>query len=366
MREHLFSPITLSARELNNRIVVSPMCQYSALHGNATEWHLVHLGSLAVSGAGLVIIEATAVNPEGRISHKDLGLYSDDNEEALARVISFCRKNSLSAIGIQLAHAGRKGSTCPPWEGGGTLPENLRWQTVAPSAIARDEVSLVPHELTLSEMNAIKSDYVHAAQRAVRLGIDLIELHCAHGYLLHEFISPISNMRTDAYGGSAVNRMRFPLEVAEALRAVWPTERILGARITGSDWMDGGLTIDDGVSMTEALKKRGFDYVCVSSAGIVPRTNIIVRPGYQVSFAEHIKKNTSMPTMAVGLITEPKQANDIILNNQADMVAMARSFLGDPRWVWRAARALGVDIEYPPQYARSHVSILPHGKSETF
>ena len=359
MNKNLFSSIQLGSLELKNRIVVSPMCQYSAENGNATDWHLMHLGSLAISGAGLLIIEATAVNPEGRISEKDLGLYSDDNEAALSRVISFCKKYSNTAIGIQLAHAGRKGSTCPPWEGGGTLPEEISWEVVAPSPIARDLKSLTPHELTVEEMGVLKNNYVEAARRAVRLGIDLVELHCAHGYLLHEFLSPISNKRTDMYGGSRENRMKFPLEIAEAIREVWPTERVLGARITGSDWVDGGITIEDAIFVTEELKRRGFDYVCVSSAGILPRTDLVIGPGYQVPFAAQVKKATGMPTMAVGLITSPEQAQEIVSNNQADMIALARTILDDPHWVWHAAKKLGAQVEYPPQYSRSHYSIWP-------
>ena len=349
----LFSPISLRGLTLPNRIVVSPMCQYSAIDGDATDWHLIHLGQFALSGVGLLMIEATAVSSDGRITLGDLGLYSNHNEKALARVIRSCRAYSSVPIGIQLAHAGRKGSAHVPWKGGGPLGKSEgAWRTVAPSALPRDKGWPIPHALDKAEMDCIKDSYANAAKRAGRIGLDLIELHVAHGYLLHEFLSPISNQRTDQYGGSLENRMRFVLEIAVAIRKSWPADKPVGVRITGSDWIPGGLTTEDAVVLAKELKSLGFDYVCVSSGGIIPKTDMITGPGYQVPFAARVKKDADIATRAVGLINDPLQAEEIISSGKADMVALGRAFLDDPHWVWHAAFRLGVDITYPPQYIR--------------
>ncbi len=339
------------------------MCQYSASEGSASDWHMIHLGNLALSGAGLLMIEATAVNAEGRITLNDLGLYSDENERALDRVLKACRTYSQGiAVGIQLAHSGRKGSAHVPWHGGGPLKSSEgAWITRAPSPISRDPATWpAPHEMTLAEIEALKNDYVHAAKRAERLGIDLIELHMAHGYLLHEFMSPISNHRTDHYGGSLENRMRLPLEIVTSVRSQWPTTKPMGARITGNDWMPDGITIEDAATFTERLKTAGLDYVCISSGGIIPITNMPSDTNYQIALAEHVKKKTSGITIqTVGRITSPQQAEEIISSGKADMVAIARAFLDDPRWVWHAARQLDVDIPYPLQYERVRPAIWP-------
>jgi len=329
------------------------MCQYSAIDGDATDWHLIHLGQFAISGVGLLMIEATAVSADGRITLGDLGLYSDQNEKALDRVIRSCRAYSSVPIGIQLAHAGRKGSAHVPWKGGGPLGKSEgAWQTVAPSVLPRDVGWPIPRALDRAEMDGIKDHYVDATKRASRIGLDLVELHIAHGYLLHEFLSPISNKRTDQYGGSLENRMRFVLEIAATIREVWPADRPVGARITGSDWISGGLTIEDAIVLAKELKSLGFDYACVSSGGIIPKTDMITGPGYQVPFAARVKKDAGIVTRAVGLINDSFQAEEIISSGKADMVALGRAFLDDPHWVWHAASRLGVDIPYPPQYLR--------------
>ena len=355
MTSHLFTPISLRELTLPNRIVISPMCQYSAVDGSATNWHLIHLGHLALSGAGLLMIEATAVNKEGRITHSDLGLYSDENEEALSNVLQTIRKFSGdTAIGIQLAHSGRKGSAHVPWEGGGPLLQaESAWKTLAPSEIARDSSWPIPEEMSLPQIEKLKNDYTSSTVRAQRLGIDLIELHIAHGYLLHEFVSPISNHRNDQYGGSLENRMRLPLEIVRSMRAEWPTNKPMGARITGSDWLEGGLLVEDAIAFTNLLKSAGLDYVCISSGGIIPKTNMPETVDYQISLAEQVKKKVDVKVQAVGLITNPIQAEEIIKSGKADMVVIARAFLDNPRWVWHAAEKLGVNIPYPPQYMRA-------------
>jgi 2,4-dienoyl-CoA reductase-like NADH-dependent reductase (Old Yellow Enzyme family) len=360
MTSPLFSPIALRQLTLKNRIVVAPMCQYSAEDGSANDWHLLHLGSLAVGGAGLLMIEATAVEARGRISLGCLGLYSDANEAALRRVVAACRRFGNTPLGIQLAHAGRKGSATRPWEGIRALTAaEGAWQTCAPSAIPLDDGWPAPHALGATEMDALVDAFVSATRRSTRLGIDLVELHCAHGYLLHEFLSPIANRRDDAYGGSLENRMRLPLRIAKAVREAWPAERPLGARITGTDWLEGGFTIEDAVQLARALKAVGLDYVCVSSGGIVSKAPIPVGPGYQLALAERVKRDTGIATRAVGLIAEPHQAAAAIAAGQADMVAMARAFLDDPHWVWHAAEALGASAAMPPQYARVRADLWP-------
>jgi len=360
MTAKLFTPIDLGGVTLANRIVVSPMCQYSAADGAMSDWHLVHLGSLAVSRAGLAIIEATGVTREGRISHGCTGLYSDLNEAAMKRAVDVYRGITKAPIGVQLAHAGRKGSAHVPWQGGKALgPGESPWQTVAPSAVAFAEDWHTPRALAADDIRGLADAFVAAAGRALRIGLDLIELHSAHGYLLHQFLSPLSNQRTDRYGGSLENRMRAPLEIAGALREAWPKDRALGARITASDWAPGGFEAQDAAAYAKALKGIGFDYVCVSSGGAVAHQKIKVVPGYQVHLAGQVRRASGLPTMAVGMIVEAQQAEDILQSGQADMVALARAMLDDPRWVWHAAERFGVKLDYPPQYRRAHPDQWP-------
>ena len=353
----LFTPIQLGGLTLSNRIVVAPMCQYSATDGCMGDWHLTHLGSLAISGAGLLVIEATAVTREGRISHGCSGLYSEANEAALRRVIDHCRRLTKNPIGIQLAHAGRKGSTHVPWEGRSALePHEDPWSTIAPSALPYDTRPEwhTPREATLEEIKGLVDAFAASAQRSVRLGLDVVELHAAHGYLLHQFFSPLSNTRTDAYGGSLENRMRLPLEVARALREVWPKDRCLGARISGHDWHEEGAMIEDTIAFTKELKKIGFDYVCVTSGALLGQTRYTIGPNYQVPLAAAVKKCVpDMAVRAVGMIADPDQAEEILATGKADMVAMARAFLDNPRWVWHAAEHFGTTVPVPPQYGRA-------------
>ena len=355
----LFSPIRLGPIEFDNRIVVGPMCQYSAIHGDANDWHLVHLGALAKSGAGLLVLEATAVEAEGRISHGCLGLWGDENEAALTRVIGFCRKHGLARLGIQLAHAGRKGSAQVPWEGGRALgPDADPWPTVSASAIPFADGWHVPAEATEADLARIETAFAAAAKRAVRLGFDLIEMHAAHGYLLHQFLSPISNRREDEYGGSLENRMRFPLRVFEAVKAAAPGLAV-GARITGSDWIPGGVTPEEAVAFAVELKARGADYVDVTSGGISLAAKIVLGPGYQVPFAAEVRRGADIPVLAVGLIVTPEQAEAIVASGEADMVTLARTALDDPHWAWHAAQALGAEVRRPPQYARAAPDLWP-------
>ncbi len=356
----LFTPLQLGGVTLPNRIAVSPMCQYSADDGCMSDWHLVHLGSLACSGAGLVMVEATGVTREGRISHGCTGLYSDHNEAAMKRVVDACRRITRSPIGLQLAHAGRKASVSRPWEGGKPLGAGESpWQPVAPSANAYDQGWHVPHELAVAELRSLTEQFAAAARRALKAGFDVIEMHSAHGYLLHEFLSPLSNHRKDLFGGSEENRMRFPLEVASALRDAWPKERALGARISASDWAEGGCGPAEAVAYARELRRIGFDYVCVSSGGLVPHQKLKLGPGYQVPFAAQVKKSVPIAVRAVGMIAHPEQAEEVIASGSADMVALARGLLDNPRWVWHAAERFGVRLDYPPQYARSHPSVWP-------
>jgi 2,4-dienoyl-CoA reductase-like NADH-dependent reductase (Old Yellow Enzyme family) len=350
----LFSPIRLRGIELANRIVVSPMCQYSADDGVANDWHFNHLGTLSNSGASLVVIEATGVERRGRITHGCLGLYSDDCEAALARIIAYCRRYGTARLGIQLGHAGRKASAQRPWEGAQPLkPDDDAWETIAPSAIPFGPHWPPPREMSLADMERVRDAFVAAAKRAVRVGVDAIELHGAHGYLLHSFLSPISNKRTDEFGGSLAARMRYPLEVAEAVRAVMPPSMPLGARITGNDWVEGGLTPADAASFAKALKGIGVDFVCVSSGGISADARPAMRPNMNVGFAEIVKRETGMPTRAVGLIATPKRAEAIVAEDQADMVALARAMLDNPHWGWHAAKVLGAEVTRPKQYERA-------------
>ena len=357
MSPKLFTPIQLGGVTLPNRIVVSPMCQYSAQEGRMTDWHLMHLGQFACSGAGLMMVEATGVTPEGRITHACTGLYDDATEKAMARGLEIYRGITKHPIGIQLAHAGRKGSTHPPFAGGKPLgPGEAPWQTVAPSPIPFGEGWHTPSELSIPEIKDLVEKFVSATKRANRLGFDAVELHSSHGYLLHEFLSPLSNQRKDDYGK---NRMKAPLEVARAVRDVWPKERCLGARISASDWMEGGLRPDDAVAYARELKRVGFDYVCVSSGALVPHARIPVAAGYQVPFAEKVRREAAINVRAVGLIVLPAQAEDIVASGKADMVALARAFLDDPRWVWHAAEHFGVKIEVPAPYARTRPDQWP-------
>jgi 2,4-dienoyl-CoA reductase-like NADH-dependent reductase (Old Yellow Enzyme family) len=353
MTSALFQPFDLAGLPLANRIVIAPMCQYSAEAGSATDWHMIHLGHLALSGAGLLIIEATAVEADGRITPADLGLYSDANEAALARVLAAIRRYSPIKMGIQLAHAGRKASSAAPWDGGQQLPiAGGGWRTWAPSALAPHPHEEVPAALDAAGLARVRDGFVQAARRAVRLGFEAIELHGAHGYLLHEFLSPISNRREDAYGGSLENRMRFPLEVFDAVREVAPGCPV-GVRVSATDWVPDGWDLEGTVAFAHALKARGCDFIHVSSGGLSPAQQIPLGPNYQVEFAARVKRDVGMPTMAVGLITEPQQAEAIVAEGEADMVALARAMLYDPRWPWHAAAALGAQVSAPKQYWRS-------------
>ena len=353
----LFEPIQLGGITLPNRIAVSPMCQYSADDGSMNDWHLMHLASMAMSGAGLVMVEATGVTREGRISHGCTGLYNDHNEAAMKRVLEACRRLTRSPFGLQLAHAGRKGSAQLPWLGGKALkPEESPWQTAAPSAIPYGDGWHVPHELSTSDLVSLKDSFVQSARRALSIGFDLIEMHAAHGYLMHEFLSPLSNRRKDAYG---TDRMKFPLEVAHALREAWPKDRALGARISASDWAEGGAGVDDAVAFARELKKAGFDYACVSSAALVPQQKMKVEPGYNAPFAARVRKEAGIATRVGGMIADPAHAEAILQSGAADQICMARALLDNPRWVWHAAERYGVKIDYPPQYARSHWALWP-------
>ncbi len=353
----LFSPAKLRDLALSNRIVIAPMCQYSAEEGCATEWHMIHLGSLALSGAGMLVIEATAVEAIGRITAGDLGLYDDATEAALKPVMAAIRKHSKMAVAMQLGHAGRKASSNAPWDGGQQVPlDNGGWIAEAPSAIPTRAGELPPKEIDVAGLVRIRDAFAATAKRADRLGIDAIEVHAAHGYLLHEFLSPISNQRTDNYGGSLENRMRFPLEVFDAVRAAFPVNKPVGVRVSASDWVDGGWDVEQTIAFAQELKKRGVDWMDVSSGGVSPQQKITLGPGYQVPFADAVKQATGLPTMAVGLITETQQAEDILAAGKADFIAIARGILYDPRWPWHAAAELGGQVQAPPQYWRSQPS----------
>jgi 2,4-dienoyl-CoA reductase-like NADH-dependent reductase (Old Yellow Enzyme family) len=351
----LFENFTLRALTLANRIVVSPMCTYSADDGSATPWHHAHLGSLALSGAGLLFVEATAVVPEGRITPGCLGLYSDANEAALAPIVAMVKAAAPVAVGIQLAHAGRKAASLAPWIGGRLRPTDAGgWQTVSSSAVAFNETDPVPRALTAAEIEALPAAWARAAQRAVRAGFEAVEVHMAHGYLMHQFLSPQCNRREDAWGGSFDNRSRLPLAVFDAVRAAVPARIPVGVRISATDWLEHldepSWTLEDSIVFTRLLKARGCDWIDVSSAGISPRQKIVAGPGYQVPFAQAIRAATGLPTIAVGMITEPRQAEAVVAQGQADLVALAKGFLFDPRWAWRAAAELGVPVRAPKQY----------------
>jgi 2,4-dienoyl-CoA reductase-like NADH-dependent reductase (Old Yellow Enzyme family) len=353
----LFSPIQLRGLALPNRIMVAPMCQYSADNGEANDWHFTHINSLALSGAALFCIEATHVERIGRITPGCLGLWNDATEAALKPILASVRKYSKIAVAMQLAHAGRKGSSHTPWNGGQQIPlPEGGWQTVAPSAVPHKEGEAAPLALDALGLARVRDAFVAAAKRADRLGIDALELHGAHGYLLHQFLSPISNKRTDQYGGSLENRLRYPLEVFDAVRAVFPEHKPIGVKVSATDWIEGGWDLAQTIEFAKELKKRGVNWIDASSGGVSPLQKIPLSPGYQVPFAQAIKEATGLPTIAVGLITEAKQAEDIVASGKADMVALARGMLYDPRWGWHAAAELGGHVDAPPQYWRSQPS----------
>ncbi len=354
MTSALFQPIDLRELRLPNRVMVSPMCQYSATAGNANDWHLIHLGQLALGGAGLVCIEATAVEAIGRITPACLGLYSDDNEAAFRRLLAGLRRHADTPLALQLAHAGRKASSHTPWDGGKLIaPETGGWMPIAPSSLPFSPSEAPPQEMNAADLERVREAFVQATRRAAALGIDAIELHAAHGYLLHEFLSPLTNRRGDRYGGPIENRMRFPLEVFSAVRKVWPEGKPLGVRISASDWIEGGWDLAQSIEFARQLKAAGCDWIDASSGGLAPEQKITLGPGYQVPFAEAIRKETGIPTIAVGLITEPRQAEDIVAAGRADMVALARGMLYEPHWAWRAAAELGGEVRAPKQYWRA-------------
>jgi 2,4-dienoyl-CoA reductase-like NADH-dependent reductase (Old Yellow Enzyme family) len=362
MSSSLFSPLSLKTLELENRIVISPMCQYSAIEGSASAWHRTHLGTLSLSGAGLLMLEATAVEAAGRITPGCLGLYSDDNERALGRVLDEVRRNSAMPIGIQLSHAGRKASSDVPWRGGALLPVRQGgWQPLGPSAVAVREGEAPPRALDRAGMMRIRDCFVASARRAARLGLAAVELHFAHGYLIHQFLSPLSNQRADAFGGTLENRIRYPLEIFDAVRDAWP-DRPLGVRVSATDWVDGGWDLAQTVDLAHRLKEHGCDWIDVSSGGLSPNQKITPGPLYQIPFAREVRRAAGMATIGVGLITTARQAEQVVRGGEADMVALARAMLWDPRWPWHAAAELGASVHAPPQYWRCG----PHGTSHVF
>jgi 2,4-dienoyl-CoA reductase-like NADH-dependent reductase (Old Yellow Enzyme family) len=349
----LFQPLRLREVTLRNRIAVSPMCQYSARDARPTEWHLVHLGSRAVGGAGLVIAEASAVQPEGRITPDDVGLWSDTQAEAWRPITRFIGEQG-AVPAIQLAHAGRKASTDAPWRGGRPVGEGARgWRPVGPSPLPFDEGYPVPRELSTDEISGVVGAFRDAARRAEQAGFEVVEIHMAHGYLLHQFLSPLTNVRTDEYGGAIENRMRLPLEVARAVREAFPVERPVLARISATDWVEGGWDLEQSVVLARALREAGVDLVDCSSGGLVPHAKVPLAPGYQVPFAEAIRARAGVMTGAVGLIREPAQAEAVLASGRADLVLLAREMLRDPYWPLHAARGLGVDLRWPDQYLRA-------------
>ncbi|MDB5242434.1 MAG: NADH:flavin oxidoreductase [Spirosoma sp.] len=355
----LFSPITLRGVQLKNRLVVSPMCQYSSVDGFANDWHLVHLGSRAVGGAGLIFTEAAAISPEGRITPDDLGIWSDEHVVELKRIVQFLHQHG-SVAGIQLAHAGRKASHRSPWKGGTAIDptEESGWQTVAPSAIPFVQTEPVPTELDADGIQKVLTDFEAAAHRALEAGFQVVEIHAAHGYLLHEFLSPLSNQRTDAYGGSFDNRIRLLLDVVARVQTVWPADLPLFVRISATDWTEGGWTADDSVTLARRLMEIGVNVVDCSTGGNVPHASIPVGPGYQVQFAERIKRETSIMTAAVGMITSVEQAEAILSSGQADLVLLAREFLRSPYFPLQAAHTLNEDMTWPVQYERAKPRLL--------
>lgn len=364
MSSQLFSPIKLRELELANRVVISPMCQFAAIDGTATDWHLMHLGQFAMGAAGLVMTEATAVSRQGRIAARCLGLYSDENEAGLKRVVDFCKKYGVAAIGVQLAHSGRKGARVIPSQD--PLPEgdSPTWPLVGASPLPYDADWPVPEALDQAGLNQITRDFAESAVRADRIGVDLIELHMAHGYLAHGFLSPIANQRTDDYGGTLANRMRFPLETFDAVRAVWPDSKPLGVRISATDHIAGGWDLDQSVAFAKVLAEHGCDFIDVSSGGLDPRQQIKLGPGYQVPYAERIRKETELAVWSVGMIRDPHLAEEIIASGAADMIALARGVMYDPRWAWHAAEELGAETAYAAKYARCHPEYWPEAFPE--
>jgi 2,4-dienoyl-CoA reductase-like NADH-dependent reductase (Old Yellow Enzyme family) len=359
----LFSPFHLRDLKLPNRIMVAPMCQYSAVDGEANDWHFTHINSLALSGAAIFCIEATAVEATGRITPGCLGLWNDATEAALKPIIASVRKHSPVAVTMQLAHAGRKGSSHVPWDGGQQIPvAQGGWRTEAPSALPHKEGEAAPLAFDDKGLARVREAFVATAQRAERLGLDGLELHCAHGYLLHQFLSPISNRRTDQYGGSLPNRMRYPLEVFDAVRAVFPAHKPVGIKVSATDWVEGGWDSAQTIELAKELKARGVDWIDASSGGVSPLQKIPLGPGYQVQFAQALKEATGVNTIAVGLITQARQAEAIVASGQADMVALARGMLYDPRWGWHAAAELGGHVAAPPAYWRAP----PHEQKDLF
>jgi len=358
----LFSPLRLGSLELPNRIVIAPMCQYSAEEGCMTDWHVIHLGHLALSGAAVLTIEATAVTAEGRITYADTGLYSDDCERAMSRVLQSVRRWSNIRLAIQLAHAGRKASTEVPWKGGRQIARDQPhgWQTVAPSATPFQAGESAPISLDRDGLRDIRKAFAEAAKRAARMGLDAVQIHGAHGYLLHQFLSPLSNKRDDDYGGSLENRIRFPLEVFEAVRAAFPSERPVTVRLSGTDWAEGGWTIDETVAFAKVLEQRGCSAIHVSSGGLTSAQRIPIGPSYQVPLARAVKAAVNIPVIAVGLITEFEQAEAVIGTGDADLIALARAILYDPRWPWHAAAHFGARVSAPSQYLRSQPRQFPN------
>ncbi|RZS90948.1 2,4-dienoyl-CoA reductase-like NADH-dependent reductase (Old Yellow Enzyme family) [Motilibacter rhizosphaerae] len=348
----LFSPLTLRGTTFRNRAWVAPMCQYTSVDGFPTDWHLVHLGSLARGGAGLVIAEATAVTPEGRITPADAGIWSDEQAAAYAPIVDFVHSQGAAA-GIQLAHAGRKASTKRPWDGDGYVePADGGWQTVGASPLGFADWP-APRELTVPEIGDVVRAFADAAVRADAAGYDVVELHAAHGYLLHQFLSPLTNQRTDAYGGDFAGRTRLTVEVVDAVRAVWPEHKPLFVRFSATDWVEGGWTVEETGELTRILKAHGVDLVDVSSGGLVPDAKIEVGPGYQVPFARAVREASGVPTAAVGLINDPKQAEEVLADGSADAVLLARALLREPHWPLRAAFELGDSVDWPVQYQRA-------------
>jgi NADPH2 dehydrogenase len=361
MASALFSPITLRGLTLPNRIVVSPMCQYNSNDGSANDWHLMHLGSFSLGAAGLVMTEMTNVSPVGRITSRCAGLWSDENQAALKRVHDFCRTYGIAKLGVQLAHAGRKGPTTPPAAGGKPIlaKDDGAWTPEAPSAIPYDHGWPVPHAMTKDDIKRCIGEFVASARRVDRIGYDVIELHGGHGYLLHQFMSPLSNQRSDEYGGSTQNRIRFPLEVFSAVRAVFPEEKPIGMRVSATDWIEGGWTPEETVILAHEMKKLGCDYLDVSTGGLDPRQKIPLGPNYQVPLGEKVRNESGIPTMSVGLITDPHDAEDIIASGKADFVCIGRGAMYDPRWAWHAAEELGAETAYAPKMMACHPKLRP-------
>ncbi|HWV43175.1 NADH:flavin oxidoreductase/NADH oxidase [Pseudorhodoplanes sp.] len=360
MTSALFSPITLRGLTLPNRVVVSPMCQYASEDGSATDWHLQHLGSFSLGAAGLVITEMTMVSRVGRISQKCAGLYSDENEKALKRVIDFCKTFGVAKQGVQIGHAGRKGSTQPPAQGGKPLkPEEGAWETLGPSPIPFGEGWPLPREMNKTDLKQVLDEFVSAVQRADRVGYDLVEIHGGHGYLLNQFLSPLANQRSDEYGGSVEKRMRYPLEVFAACREVWPKDKPMGIRVSAVDWVDGGTTVEDTVAFAKELKKLGCDFVDVSSGNVDLRQKVPFAPAFNAPFAERVRREADIPTMVVGLITKAREAEEIVASGKADMIVIGRAAMWDPRWAWHAAEELGAETPYAPKTMPSHPKMRP-------